>query len=125
MKPQIKLKLFLFFAVAMFLAKPFIGFAQFNRQHPPVHVNMFVLQKSFSKRILQYRDGSMTVMAAIQKKLAHPVISLRLRLSFLWLLLFPVFFRGRKDTAYHYIRRLILQKTLLPPIYLLNRQIIV
>lgn len=125
MKPQHKFKLVLFLATLMFVAKPFVGFVVFNRQHPPVKVNIFLLQKSFSKRIIQYRDGSLTLMTAMQKKLAHPVVSLRLRFSFLLLLLYPLFFRIRKDLAYHHIRLLNLNKTLSHPIYLLNRQIIV
>jgi hypothetical protein len=125
MNPQRKLKLVLCLATLMFVAKPFVGFVAFNRQHPPVKLNMFLLQKSFSKRIIQYRDGSLTLMTGIQKKLAHPVLHLRLRLPFLLLLLYPLFFRTRKDTAYHRIRFLNLSKTLPPSIYLLNRQIIV
>jgi hypothetical protein len=125
MKPQHKFKLVLLLATLMFVAKPFVGFVVFNRQHPPVIVNIFLLQKSFSKRIIQYRDGSLTLMTAIQKKLAHPVISLRLRLSLLLLLLYPLFFRARRGITYRCIRLLNLSKTLSQPIYLFNRQLIV
>lgn len=125
MKPQYKLKLVLLFATLMFVAKPFVGFVVFNRQHPPVKVNIFLLEKSFSKRIIQYRDGSLTLMTAIQKKLAHPVVNLRLRLSFLSLLLYPLLFGLRKDITYHLIRLLNLKKVLSQPIYLFNRQLIV
>lgn len=125
MKPQYKLKLVLLFATLMFVAKPFVGFKIFNRQHPPVKINIFLLDKSFSKRIIQYRDGSLSIMTAIQKKLAHPVVSLCLRLSFFLLLLYPFLFGFRKRVTYRHIRFLNLNKTLSHPLYLVNRQIIV
>ncbi|SEO53611.1 hypothetical protein SAMN05192574_1098 [Mucilaginibacter gossypiicola] len=125
MKPQYKLKLVLLFATLMFAAKPFVGFVVLNRLHPPVKVNIFLLEKSFSKRIIQYRDGSLTLMTAIQKKLAHPVVNLRLRFSFLPFLLYPLLFGARKDITYHFIRLLNLKKVLSQPIYLFNRQLIV
>jgi len=125
MKPQYKLKLVLLFATLMFVAKPFVGFIIFNKQHPPVKINIFLLDKSFSKRIIQYRDGSLSIMTAIQKKLAHPVVSLRLRLSCFLLLLYPFLFWFRKRVTYRHIRFLNLNKTLSHPLYLINRQIIV
>ncbi|AYL97732.1 hypothetical protein HYN43_021620 [Mucilaginibacter celer] len=106
----------------MFVAKPFIGFMQFNRQHPPAKINMFALQKAFSKRIIQYRDGGLNAMASVQKHLANPRLQLRVTFLSLLLLLFgfpPIF--GSYFLSYFKAYR-----ELHPlPAYLLNRQLIV
>ena len=122
MKSQRKFWLVLFFAAFMFVVKPFVGFVVFNRLHPPAKPNIFLLQKSFSKRIIQYRDGSLTKMAAIQKKLADPGIKYNVTFLF-WLLSLSALVLA--DRNWIVIRNQGVSSLLFLPVYLLNRQIIV
>jgi hypothetical protein len=122
LKPQRKFRIFLLIATLMFVAKPFIGFVQFNRQHPPATVNIGALQKAFSKRVFQYRDGSLSAMTSVQKHLANPRIKLRVTFLSLLLSLFsliPTF----GTYVLSYLKK---YRELHPlPAYLLNRQLIV
>jgi hypothetical protein len=122
MKPQHKLKLILFFATLMFVAKPFIGFVQFNRQHPPQKINVCALEKAFSKRMIRYKDGSLTEMAAIQRQLADPGIKYYVTFLFSLLSLSALVLVGSKQSVFH---SQCVKGLLFLPAYLLNRQIIV
>lgn len=122
MKPQRKFKIFLFIATLMFVVKPFIGFIQFNKQHPPAKVDVFELYRAFGKRILQYRDGSLSAMASVQKKIANPEINAHVTFLSLLLSLFSLLIIfDRKFLSSHKKYR-----DLQPvPVYLLNRQFLV
>lgn len=122
MKPQHKLKLILFFATLMFVAKPFIGFVQFNRQHPPQKINICALEKAFSKRMIQYKDGSLTKMTAIQRQIADPGIKYNVTFLFSLLSLSALILVVSKRSVFHnqWVNGLLVR-----PAYLLNRQIIV
>jgi hypothetical protein len=122
MKPQHKLKFILFFATLMFVAKPFIGFIQFNRHNPPQKINICALEKAFSKRMIQYRDGSLTKMTAIQRQLADPGIKYCVTFLFSLLSLSALVLAGRKRSVFHNQE---VKRLLFLPAYLLNRQIIV
>src|ERR1700760_3578624 len=86
-------KIFLFLAVLVFVAKPFLGFGMFSRSHPPAVQNIFV--KVFAKRKLEDREKSNSSYGFIQKKLAEAGQQFSLRFSSL-LSLFLVlnFFAG-------------------------------
>jgi hypothetical protein len=122
MKPQRKLKFILFFATLMFVAKPFIGFVEFNRHNPPKKINIYALEKAFSKRMIQYRDGSLTKMTAIQRQLADPGIKYCVTFLFSLLSISVLSLVGSKRPLFHnqVVKRLSFLQT-----YLLNRQIIV
>ncbi|WPU98588.1 hypothetical protein SNE26_21440 [Mucilaginibacter sp. cycad4] len=122
MKPQRKLKLILLFATLMFVAKPFIGFVQFNRQHPPQKINIHALEKAFSKRMIQYKDGSLTKMTSIQRQLTEPGIKYYVTFLFSLLSFFTSILVGSKRSVIH---NQSVKRLLLLPAYLLNRQIIV
>jgi hypothetical protein len=83
-------KIYLCFAVLLFVAKPFLGFTMFSRMHPPAIENIFV--KAFSKRKIEYSEDSNFNMGAIQKKLADTLGLFFLRFSFLLSILFPAIF---------------------------------
>jgi hypothetical protein len=79
-----------YFAALLLFAKPFWGFAVFSRVHPPHESNILI--KVFSKRKMEYNEGSENDIIAIQKKLADPVTFLFLRFSVFLAILFPAFF---------------------------------
>lgn len=76
----IRLHIILFIAVAMFVAKPFIGFG--ISQLIANDTEASILIKSFTKRKLEFVDGSDFDMIAIQKQLADPVSYIYLSLFF-------------------------------------------
>src|ERR1700761_4796210 len=79
-----------YFAALLLFAKPFWGFAVFSRVHPPHESNILI--KVFSKRKLEYNEGSENDISAVQKKLANPITFLFLRFSVFLAVLFPAFF---------------------------------
>jgi hypothetical protein len=83
-------KIYLCFAVLLFVAKPFLGFSMFNRVHPPAAESIFI--KAFTKRKQEYVEGSSFDILTIQKKLANPFKQLFLRFSFLLSIIFPFSF---------------------------------
>lgn len=76
----IRLHIILFFAVAIFVAKPFIGFG--ISQLIANDTEATILIKSFTKRKQEFVDGSEFDVMAIQKKLADPVPYIYLSLFF-------------------------------------------
>ena len=78
-------KICFFFAVLVFLAKPFLGFGVVNSLHPPAADNILV--KIFSKRKLEYDEKSNNNIYSVQKKLADPVQHFVVRFTFLLCLL--------------------------------------
>ena len=95
-------KIYVCFAVLLFVARPFLGFAMINRLHPPVEKNIFA--KAFLKRKLEYVENSKFDMIAIQKKLAGPVEPFFLRFSFLLSILFPLTFGAGTRITNRFLR---------------------
>jgi hypothetical protein len=83
-------KIYLCFAVLLFVAKPFLGFGMFSRLHPPAIENIFV--KSFTKRKAEFSEDSNYSTNAVQKKLANPPLPFILRFSCLLSIIFPAVF---------------------------------
>jgi hypothetical protein len=88
-------KIVLYFAVLLLIAKPFIGFSMFSLSKPPAESNIFI--KVFNKRKIEYNEGSESDILAIQKKLANPVTNLFLRFAFFLAVLFPAFFKRESE----------------------------
>jgi hypothetical protein len=110
-------KVILSIAVLFFVAKPFVGFTVFNRQHQPPQENIFV--KVFSKRKLEVEENSKFSIAAIQKRLGQPLDGL-LMFSAVLSLLIPFILSLDPALTYGFLRR---RKLALQPgaaVYLLN-----
>lgn len=85
---QLKLaKIYLCFAVLLFVAKPFLGFSMFSRVNPPATESIFI--KAFTKRKQEYVENSCFDIAAVQAKLAEPVSQLLFRFCYFLNILFP------------------------------------
>jgi hypothetical protein len=122
--PYIKsAKIFFFFAVLAFVAKPFIGFGMVNNVHPPAADNILV--KIFSKRKLEYDENSKNNVLNVQKKLADPVQQFVVRFTFLLCLLFPVVFAEITGINNRFLRRLKLSLNLAQPVWLLTSKLLI
>ncbi len=116
-------KMYLCFAVFLFVAKPFLGFAIFSRTHPPAIENIFV--KAFSKRKIEYSEDSNFNMGAIQKKLADPLGLFFLRFSFLLSILFPAIFAIGTNINNRFLHDIQLNLALSGRSYLLNGKLLI
>ena len=116
-------KIFLFFAVLLFVAKPFLGFRIFKPSHHPANASIFV--KSFTKRKLEYSENGDFNMASIQKKLANPVDALILTFSSLLCIVFPAVFATGFNISNRFLRRLQLSLAPQKHSYLLNGKLII
>jgi len=76
----IRLHIILFFAVAMFVAKPFIGFGL--TQQVTNESEASILIKSFTKRKQEFVEDSDFDVIAVQKRLADPILATFLSLFF-------------------------------------------
>jgi hypothetical protein len=116
-------KIYLCFAVFLFVAKPFLGFTMFSRMHPPAIENIF--SKAFSKRKVEYSEDSNFNMGAIQKKLADPVEQFFLRITFLLCMLFPAVFAIGISINNRFLRDM--QLSIAPPgrSYILNSNLLI
>jgi len=116
-------KIFFCLAVLLFVAKPFLGFSMFNRQHPPAVENIFV--KAFTKRKLEDPENGISKTEAIQKKLAEQTRYFVLRFSFLLGIIFPFFFSSGANITSRFLRGL--QLSLIPQrdTWLLNGKLII
>jgi hypothetical protein len=116
-------KMYLCFAVFLFVAKPFLCFTMFSRMHPPTIENIFV--KAFSKRKVEYSEDSNFNMGAIQKKLADPVEQFFLRITFLLCMLFPAVFAIGISINNRFLRDM--QLSIAPPgrSYILNSNLLI
>ncbi|WP_428331208.1 hypothetical protein [Mucilaginibacter sp.] len=116
-------KLYFCFAVLLLVAKPFLGFGMFSRNHPPADENIFV--KAFTKRKQEYAEDSNADIISVQKKLADPIKQFFLRFDFLLGILFPAIFSTVKSAASNFLRKL--NQSLSPPddAYLLNGILII
>jgi hypothetical protein len=95
-------KLYLFLAVLLFVAKPFLGFGMFNRAHPPAEDNIFI--KVFSKRKLEFSEDSVFSITDVEKKLANPPLQVLLRFSVLLSILFPAVIIAAAEATSHILK---------------------
>ncbi|HAL81526.1 MAG TPA: hypothetical protein DCO83_04230 [Mucilaginibacter sp.] len=116
-------KIFFCLAVLLFVAKPFLGFSMFSRQHPPAVENILV--KAFTKRKPEDPENSVSKTEAIQKKLAEQARYFVLRFSFLLGIISPLVFASGANITPRFLRGLQLS---LPPqrdTWLLNGKLII
>src|ERR1700743_2122694 len=66
-------KVYIFFAVLLFVAKPFVGYCIFNHSHLSGPVKANILVKSFTKRKLETFESSKPRISVIQPKLTNPI----------------------------------------------------
>ncbi|SDF22679.1 hypothetical protein SAMN05216464_114143 [Mucilaginibacter pineti] len=119
----LKFHYFLFLAVLMLAAKPFVGFhaiKQIESGKAPE-----ILVKSFTKRKQEYVEDSVFDITTIQKQLANPLLELTVLFSFLLNTLFPSIFRKAKNVTAGILSDLRL--SLFPPLhrYLLSGKLII
>ncbi len=91
----LKIKTLLFLTVLMFAAKPFVGFSMFYHARNIKESNILI--KAFSKRKQEHNEDSEFNMAAVQQRLANPVIGLSLLFAFFLDIILPAF--GQIDLA--------------------------
>ena len=116
-------KIYFFFAVLLFVAKPFIGFSVLNRMHPLTTPSILV--KAFTKRKLEYVENSSFDIHTIQKKLADPVRQCILRFSFLLSIIFSAVFVIGVAITDLFLRRIQLNLSPQQHTYLHNGQLII
>lgn len=116
-------KLYFFFAVLLFVAKPFLGFGMFTRVSPPVSESIFI--KSFTKRKQEYIEDSSFDISAIQDKLADPVRQLFLRFSYFLDILFPFAFGFLACPTNGFLERISLKLSLRRQTYLVTGKLII
>jgi hypothetical protein len=117
------IKMYFFFAVLLFVAKPFLGFSMFSRANPPATENIFV--KAFTKRKQEYVEDSCFDIAAIQAKLADPVKQFFVRFTYFLSLLFPAVFSSNLFLTTGFINQIALQLTPSRHTYLRNGKLII
>lgn len=118
-----KAKLYFFFAVLLFVAKPFLGFSIFNRAHPPTAGSIFV--KVFTKRKQEFIEDGDFDISAIQDKLAAPIRQLFLRFSYFLNILFPVVFGFSASPTSSFLEGITLKLAVCRQTYLVNGQLII
>jgi hypothetical protein len=116
-------KIYLFFGVLLFVAKPFLGFTMFSRLHPPAKENIFI--KSFTKRKLEDPENSNFNAKAIQKKLANPVLPFILRFTCFLSIIFPAVNVSGGSITDRSLRRMHLGLAQSQPSWLLNGNLII
>lgn len=90
-----KIHYFLFFAVLMLTAKPFVGFSALKQMHTGRPSKIFV--KAFTKRKQEYVEDGDFDTTFVYKQLANPVLVLTFLSSFFLTTLFPALFRSVKQ----------------------------
>lgn len=119
----LKIHYFLFLAVFMLAAKPFVGFnavKQITRGKTP---GIFV--KAFTKRKQEYVEDGAFDVSTIQKRLANPLLALTALFSFVLSILFPFFFKKASQVTAGLLNAIHL--SLFPPRdrYLLSGKLII
>jgi hypothetical protein len=116
-------KIYLCFAVLLFVAKPFLGFSMFSRLHPPAVENIFI--KSFTKRKVEFSEDSNYNTSSLHKKLAEPSLPFILSFSCLLSIIFPALFISGTNITNRFLSQL--QLSLYPSghTYLLNGKLII
>ncbi len=116
-------KIMFYFTVLLLLAKPFYGFSVFSRVHPPHQSNILI--KVFSKRKLEFREGSDNDINTILNKLANPVTNPVLLFSYFLAILFPVFFKKGNNITDSFLNELQLSLVPVQPPYLRNGNLLI
>lgn len=91
----LKVHYFLFLAVFMLAAKPFVGFSAVKLIGKGKIPGVFV--KAFTKRKQEYVEDSTFDISAIQKRLANPLLASTVLFSFLLNFIFPPIFRKDRE----------------------------
>ena len=107
-------------AALLFVAKPFLGFALFSRNHPPNASNIFI--KAFTKRTPEYKKDSGKI---IREKLAEPVTHFFLRFSFLLNIILPAIITAGASVTTRLLRATQLSLAPRKHTYLLNSSLII
>jgi len=116
-------KIYLCFAVLLFVAKPFLGFSMFSRVNPPPVQSIFV--KAFTKRKQEYVENSNYDIHTVQKKLAEPLQQFALRFSLLLDALFLAIVAAQTIFTARFLRGIQLNLSQRQSAYLLNRQLLI
>lgn len=94
----LKIHYFLFLAVFMLAAKPFVGFNAIK--HIAGVKTPGIIAKAFTKRKQEYVEDSAFDVLTIQKRLANPILALTVLFSVLLNSLFPFLFKkGERVTT--------------------------
>jgi hypothetical protein len=120
---RLKVHYFLFLAVFMLAAKPFIGFSAVK--HIAEHKIPGVFVKAFTKRKQEYVEGSSFDISTINKRLADPLLALTVLFSALLNIFFPSIFRKARQVTAGFLSDIHL--SLFPPLhrYLLSGKLII
>jgi hypothetical protein len=114
---------FLFLAVFMLAAKPFVGFSVIKdaARWPKLGIVM----KSFTKRKIEYVEGGNFDISSVHKQLANPLVTLTVLFAVFLNLLFPFLFRKAKQVTAGLLSDIHL--SLFPPLhkYLFSGQLII
>lgn len=65
-------RILFFIAAILFVGKSFLGFNIFDRNRQHQEINVFLLQKLFSKRKQEYLEEDLIEVIAIQQQLSGP-----------------------------------------------------
>jgi hypothetical protein len=120
----LKVHYFLFLAVFMLAAKPFIGF-DLIKQIARGNNSSSVIVKSFTKRKQEYVEDSNFDISTIYKRLATPLLALTILFSALLNIFFPSIFRKARQVTAGFLSDIHL--SLFPPLhrYLLSGKLII
>jgi hypothetical protein len=110
----LKIHYFLFFAVLMLAAKPFVGFSVSKHIKSGSSTKIFV--KAFTKRKQEYIEDGEFDVSIIQKRLINPLLSLTVLFSFLLNSLFSTLFSSVKQATNGILSNIRL--SLFPPLQL-------
>jgi|SRR6185312_3094347 len=116
-------KIYFFFAVLLFVAKPFLGFSMFSRVSPPGVENIYV--KAFTKRKQEYVEGSNFDITAAQDKLADPLKQLVFRFCHFLNILFPTVFGSSHSLTDGFLERIAVKISPCRQTYLFNGKLII
>jgi hypothetical protein len=114
-------KVYIFFAVLLFVAKPFVGYSIFNHSHLSLSVKGSILVKSFTKRKLESFENISSRIGIAQQKLADPLKEF----IFLLCIGFSTALIGRITITNRFLRRLQLSLTPSEDTYILNGKLII
>ena len=119
----VKIHYFLFLAVIMLAAKPFVGFHAIKKIQSEKPIGICV--KAFTKRKQEYVEDSSFDVSTIQKRLANPVLALTILFSGLLNVLFPLLFKKIGQVTSGLLNAIYL--SLFPPLprYLLSGKMII
>lgn len=120
---SLKVHYFLFIAVFMLAAKPFIGFNALEKLQKEKLSGIFV--KAFTKRKQEYVEDSTFDISTIQKRLANPGLVLTTLFSFLLNVLFPSIFRKTPKITAGILSHIHLNLSPPPHRYLLSGKLVI